>query len=198
MNAFDKIARDPDRYTVYSGEAMLKDFDGESVSLWLSDSAALQGHTKNPEHPEKGSRYLMVLVEIGDDEQPIDVDMREQFTGVLKELVKPMTTPEKVVKQAALLCKDRDFHRFVHTSLKDMTEDQKLLFFRSGVPRWLTDLGLGSFNQPEHAEEWAKYYLYYRCNIHSRKQLGFRNEYKDKFYAVLKDFTIWGERNGNR
>lgn len=198
MTAFDKIARNPERYLVYSGEAMLRDYDGESVSLWLSDPAKLEGHKRSADHPDKGTRYLMVLVEIGDDQEPIDVDLREQFVGALKETVKPLTTPEKIVKQAALLCKDRDFHRFVHAQIKGFSDEQKTAYIASGVPRWLTDLGLGSFNEPAHAEEWAKYYLYYRCQVHSRKQLGFKNEYKDRFYAVQADFSLWGKKHANR
>lgn len=196
MTRFDQIARNPEKFTVYSGEVMLRDFDGESVSVWLQDECKLQGHKKSPEHPEKGSRYLMVLVEIGDDEQPIDVNMREQFAGVVKEMVKPMTTPEKIVRQAALLCKDSDFHRFVYSQIKGFDDASKSAYIGSGVPRWLTDLGLGSFNEPEHAEEWCKYYLYYRCGVYSRKQLGFKKEYKDKFAGVLKDFNTWGRANG--
>lgn len=198
MNAFDKIARNPEKFTVYSGEAMLRDCDGEAISLWLSDPVKLDGHKRSPDHPDKGTRYLMVLIEIGDDEQPIDVDLREQFVGVIKETVKPLTTPERIVKQAGILCKEPDFHRFVHSQIKGFSDEQKTAYIASGVPRWLTDLGLGSFNMPEHAAEWAKYFLYYRCGVHSRKQLGFKNEYKDRFQKVLTDFSLWGKKHANR
>lgn len=197
---FDRIARNPEKYTVYSGEAMLRAFDNDSVQLWLADAgeqSPFQGHHKSPDEPIKGTRYLMVLIEIGEDQEPVDIHIRDKFIDVLKDTVKPLTTPGKIVRQAGMLCRDSDFHRFVHSQLRGFTPEERTDFYYSGVPRWLTELGLGSILQnPEHAAEWCKYYLYHRCGVHSRKQLGFKQEYKDKFNQVLRDFNTWGRKHG--
>lgn len=195
---FDRIHRNPEKYTVYSGEAMLRDWDADSVQLWLADhgeQSPFQTHHKSPDDPIKGTRYIMVLIEIGDDQQPIDIHIRDQFIGVMKETIKPLTTPEKIVRQAGMLCRDSDFHKFVHSQLKTFTDAQKAAFYISGIPRWLTELGLGSFQDAGQAAEWCRFYLYYRCGVHSRKQLGFKQEYKDKFNQVLRDFNTWGRKH---
>lgn len=197
---FDRIARNPEKYTVYSGEAMLRDWDHDSVNLWLADAgeqSPFQTHQKSPDEPIKGTRYLMVLIEIDDAQEPVDIHIRDKFIDVMKETIKPLTTPERIVRQAGMLCRDSDFHKFVHSQLKGFTDAQKAAFFLSGIPRWLTELGLGSFQDPGQAAEWCRYYLYYRCGVSSRKQLGFKAEYRDKFMAVQRDFNTWGRKHGN-
>lgn len=193
-NPLAKIAEAPERFAVYASQAMLRSFDDDSVTLWLDgdyDNNPFAGKVA-PEHPTNGTRYLIFAVEIDDDESPIDVDMRARFLAAADTIFKPATKAEKVVQRAALLCKAHDFHRFVHYKISHLTDEQKNAFILTGIPRWLTDLGLRSFSEPQHAEEWCKYYLYYRCNVTSRRQLGFKVKAREAFDAVRREHEAWG------
>ena len=55
---------------------------------------------------ELGTRYMMALVEIGDDEQPKPAKQRRAF----KEL--------KASQQAGMLCNDSEFRRFLNANIK--------------------------------------------------------------------------------
>jgi hypothetical protein len=192
---FENIAANPERYAVYASEVMLSDFDNETVTFWLDGD-----YDKNPfsmgkraiDHPDHGTRYLVFAVEIDDHDIPVDIDMRQRFIDATGEIFKPVTQIDKVVQKAALLCKDRDFQRFVYSQIKHFTDEQKSAFILSGIPAHLTARRLDSMKEPEHAEQWCKYYLYYRCDVSSRRQLGFYVKAREAFAQVQTDFNNWG------
>ena len=57
-----------------------------------------------------GARYQVVMVRIGDNEQPMDP---EEFAG------------NKSIRIAAMLCKDPKFWKFLHEDLKIYDEDEE-------------------------------------------------------------------------
>lgn len=57
-----------------------------------------------------GSRYQVVMVRIGDNEQPMDP---EEFAGT------------RAVRVAAMLCKDPKFWKYLHEDLKIYDEDEE-------------------------------------------------------------------------
>jgi hypothetical protein len=57
-----------------------------------------------------GSRYQVVMVRIGDNEQPMDP---EEFAG------------NRAVRVAAMLCKDPKFWKYLHEDLKIYDEDEE-------------------------------------------------------------------------
>lgn len=188
---------DLERFAVYASQAMLRGSDDDSVTLWLDggyDQNPFSRGKADPEHPQHGTRYLVFAIEIDDNEMLIDQTIRDKLIEATKSAFVSVKEA-KAVQKAAIMCKDWDFHAFVHQQVKNFTTEEKAAFILTGIPRWLTDMGLQGFKDPKHADEWCKYFLYYRCNITSRRQLSFKTKCREAFEVVVNEFITWGRKH---
>lgn len=76
-----------------------------------------------------GSRFMMALVEIGDDEQPTKPEPRP----ALPRRIKPVAPEKKFAQQAGIACADPVFRRFLIESgdAKEQTEESATHAVRS-------------------------------------------------------------------
>lgn len=168
----------------YQGEAMLSNWSetaaaGRKVEFWLPEGADAPD-----EHPFKyytrrlrgspGTRFQMVLVEIGDDDQPLPRGTGESKPRLTQggELV-----GGAIAKHAGRLCKDQDFHEYLKLNA-------------------MKDIGWNGDVVVEHI---ATEYVRQTCGIESRKELDHSREaqlaYENK---VVRPFNQWLENQGGR
>lgn len=198
---YDRITRNPDNYALYSGEVMLKEFDQDTVTLWLNglydDNPFSTGRT-SPGRPNGGTRYLILAVEIGDDEMPVDIDKRARLMEATKHAFKDDSPGDKVVKKAAIMCKDRDFQRYVYRCINNFSKEQQAAFWlTSAIPAHLANQGIQSMGNPELAEQWCKHFIYYYCDVQSRRNLGFYPKKRSLFNRLMHEFENWGRQYAN-
>jgi hypothetical protein len=98
-----------------------------------------------------GARYQVVMVRIGSDEQPMD--RQEEFQG------------ERAIRIAGLLCRDKDFWKFLYDDNQIMDENEK------------------------EAVSWLHDYL----NIASRSELKTNHNARLLLDNVHRDFYKWKE-----
>jgi len=116
----------------------------------------------------KGSRFRMMLIEVDDDEQPIDQMTKQR---IMKH-IESTTKGGRYSREAAMLCKGRDFQVYL---------------YRIGriAPDW----------DQAMREAAAKNYIYEVCNIKSRKELdhdehklqAFRNMVTNDFFKFMRE-----------
>lgn len=94
--------------TAFEGELMLASWteshhSGAKVSFWLPDAQALDAfrHLTTRKGNTAGQRFMAVLVEIGDDEQPVS------------DAAAPASTRSGLSRSAGIISKSPDFQRFV-------------------------------------------------------------------------------------
>ena len=175
-------------------EAMMVDRKPDYVAF------ALDGNYE--EHPfvhgrasfENGTRYHLIYVPLDDDDTPVTKAAREAFNKRAKKSART-TNLDKIVTRAACKCKDEFFQKFVYRKIQSMSvSDKHWLVDNTGIPHYLIKA------TPEvllkgghHAEQWAKYYLYFRCRIGSRRQLAYQNhgEARERFKTLMTEFDHW-------
>lgn len=93
----------------------------DQIILLDSKWSDTRGHTSNIQlvsdddggHPlrdfKKGTRFHIVMVELADDEEPIDQKLKKKLEKELKESNKG----GKHSNNCGMLCKTRDFHRYL-------------------------------------------------------------------------------------
>lgn len=94
--------------TAFEGELMLAGWteshhSGAKVSFWLPDAQSLDAfrHLTTRKGNTAGQRFMAVLVEIGDGEQPVS------------DAAAPASTRSGLSKSAGIISKSPDFQRFV-------------------------------------------------------------------------------------
>jgi hypothetical protein len=100
-----------------------------------------------------GARYGVAMVRIDGHEQPMD---RESEHG-----------GDRSIRIAGLLCRDKDFWRFLYADSQIFQETEK------------------------DATEWLRVYL----NIQSRAELKTNEEARDLLDKLHKDFNTWKQKN---
>jgi len=100
-----------------------------------------------------GARYGVAMVRIDGNEQPMD---REVEHG-----------GDRAIRIAGLLCRDRDFWRFLYADSQIFKETES------------------------DATEWMRIYL----NVHSRSELKTNSEARDLLDKLHKDFNVWKQNN---
>lgn len=197
---FEAIASDPDQFVVYFGEVLLKDWAdnaaGESVEFWLNGEGAHPFKTfKSSKRTAGGNRFLAFVVEIDDDETPINQIQKQAVKKALSEKVRN----GKHSQGAALLCKQADFHKFLVHRLTRLDPDQKRIFAAT-LPHGLysemvnTKMTIITDN-PDKGELFAKLFLYWWAGMKSRRELDYSPK-KFNFYQEIKnDYFNWISRN---
>jgi hypothetical protein len=109
-----------------------------------------------------GTRYMVALVEIGDDEQPAE-----------RPVKKPKDNPHKLSQQAAMICNDVSFHVF----LKE---------------KFLTKWDASSFVQASMDEnEIAAHVVRSLCGIASRSNLDTDKNAADLWRDLKAEYEAW-------
>ena len=93
-----------------------------------------------------GARYMVAMARINDDETPVPLNNR--------------------VKQAAILCKDRNFQNYVN--------------FLVGIPK---------------TEQAAVDFVYDICSIKSRTELNGNRHAQEQFDRMVKEFEEWRDKD---
>lgn len=155
----------------YAGEVQLVDSTWRESSGYISKF--LLHESDEGGHPlkrfGKGTRFQLVLVEVDDDEEPIDQVMKQKIERYLKSQEKG----GKHSKEAGMLCKARDFQAYLYRLGKISPEwDEKM------------------------REEAARMYVYKICGIKSRRELD-HDEHKAAAFKTLivLPFLKWGREN---
>ena len=150
---------------VYQDEAMLAGWNdsqtnGHTVKFWLC--------ADNMGHPFEGfarnnEKFHLALVELDDDQEPIDQDMRERVES------KGKRPSERMSYVAAMLCKNEGFWTYVN----DIDEEI-----------------MNTFEGDE--EEGARHYLCETLGIESRAELDKSEVLAERFHnEVRRPFLQW-------
>lgn len=148
---------------VYMDEAMLAGWNdsqqnGHTVKFWLCNDAMghpFEGYSRKQE-------FAIGLVELDDDNEPIDQHMREK--------VEQQTTPtsSRPSYGAAMLCKNEAFWDFINEDIEQS----------------------GDFISPKvRSEEGAKQWMYQKCGIGSRAELDEMSQATVLFENIRKSFA---------
>jgi len=136
---------------------------GAQIVLGLADRDELQAFVG-----KEGKRFMAVLVEIGDDETPVEPQ-------------KPKVGP--LCSLAVQWCKSRDFLEWVRP-----TYDEWMGGDGSG---W------GDVNPDEVGgnEAYCRHFILARCDVESRKELDKSKEAADRFHnCIRRPYTEWLSR----
>lgn len=197
---FDAITKEPDAFTVYYGEMCLKDWAdnaaGESVEFWL-DGVGVHPfkHFKSSKRSVGGSRFLAFVVEIDDDQTPINQKQKE----AIKQAISNKIRNGKHSQEAALICKQTEFHRYLITRIGRLDPDEKRIFAAT-LPHGLYSEMVSTKMQiitddPSKGELLSKLFLYWWCDMKSRRELDYSPK-KFNFYQEVKDdYFKWNSGN---
>lgn len=105
-----------DKHIVFKGEVQLKGWEikhntGTGLAFWCADEADIEKLKDMTARKGKqsGQRMMMVLVEIGDDELPV-----EQPTEAPAVEALPDVKGGSLAKTAGMLLNNTEFHNFIH------------------------------------------------------------------------------------
>lgn len=193
---FDAIVREPDNFTVYFGEILLKDWAdnaaGESVEFWLNGEGAHPfKNFKSSKRSIGGSRFLAFVVEIDDDETPINQRQKQAVKKAISEKVRN----GKHSQGAALMCKTAEFHAYLIHRVGRLDPDQKRIFAAT-LPHGLYSEMVQSkmrvlLDEPEKGELFAKLFLYWWCGMKSRRELDYSPKKFNFYREINEDFFKW-------
>lgn len=148
------------RHALYEDEAMLAGWNdsqqnGHTVKLWLCND--------NMGHPFEGvsrnQQLIVSLVELDDDQEPIDQKMRDR---VEQQGIPPQS---RLSYAAAMICKNPQFWL------------------------WCRENGYTLAGNQVVDEESAKLWIYMMCHIDSRAELDVDEVSAELFDGIRKDFT---------
>lgn len=196
-NILEQIANDPEAYMVYFGEVLLRDWadnsQGESVEFWLDSDGEVHPFKKfkcNKRTPG-GSRFLIMAIEIDDDEEAINQDMKRRVQNAMSGHIKG----GKHSQAAAMLCKDVNFHEYIVHKLQRLPPAEKRVF--SGTlshslfsQLMATDMRIVMEN-PTVGEELTVQFLYWWCSISSRRELDFKAKAFSEYQILRDEFYNW-------
>jgi len=175
VNEVEGVVIDADEYNerliAYHGEIQLienkwSDVSGYVTRMQLHESDE-GGHPLKTYH--RGTRFHLVLVEVDDDEQPIDQMTKQRINKHLTNMQKG----GRYSKEAGMLCRDPQFQRYLYRLGKiDPTWDEKM------------------------RTEAARHYVCQVCNIESRKELD-HDEHKAQAFRnnVTGPFLDFGRKH---
>ena len=197
---FDAITRDPDAFSVYYGEILLKDWAdnaaGESVEFWLNgtDAHPFKNFTSS-KRTAGGSRFLAFIVEIDDDETPINQKQKH----ALKQAISEKIRNGKHSQGAALMCRTIDFHVYLIQRIARLDPDQKRIF-AANLPHGLYSEMVSTkmkviTDDPDKGEMFAKLFLYWWCGMKSRRELDYSPKKFNFYNQIIQDFYKWNSSN---
>jgi len=198
----DIIAEDPAKYMVYYGEALLRDWadnaQGESVELWLDGQATVHPFKqfKASKRTPGGTRFIIMAIEITDDEKPVNQEQRRAVEQAMQNHMKG----SKHSQAAAMLCKELDFHIYIRHRLS-LLEPTAKRAFTATLPHGLFSVISSTKaeiinNDPVIGEQTAKLFLYWYCGITSRRELDYKPKSFNEFAAVRDDYYKWQASRG--
>jgi len=195
-SVFDAIGRDPDAYLVFYGEMLLKDWGdnsaGESAEFWLTvDGAHPFKNFKSSKRSVGGSRFIAFIVEVDDDESFVNQDKKNEIKNAITSAVRN----GKHSQGAAMLCKEPDFHQYLIKRLTRLQPEEKRLFAMTlphGLYAEITKTKMQVLTDDKiKGELFAKMFIYWWCDIKSRRELDYSPKKFDAYHQVSNDFYNW-------
>ena len=147
---------------------------GESVEFWLNgDGAHPFKNFKSSKRTPGGSRFLAFVIEIDDDETPINQKQKAALKTAISETVRN----GKHSQGAALMCKNPDFHTYLVHRITRLNPDQKRIF-AANLPHGLYSEMVNTkmkviTDDPDKGELFSKLFLYWWCSMKSRRELDY-------------------------
>jgi len=195
MNPFDILSYSPENFILYCGEAMLRGVnnnkEGDFISLWLDgdDRKNFEGLVASPEAPEKGTRLIIVAIELGDDQAPINQTQKSKLKKVMTRAVSELPT-DKYTQVSAIMCKEVLFHEFLAYRLRKMGKDKKdsLMWY---MPYKLAARGYDVFKRDDYAEEFSRRFVHWWCGVKSRAYIYSSGHARSKFDSLRADYLDW-------
>lgn len=142
----------------YNDGAMLKGWTdsntGQTVSFWLAN-------VEGVEHPlagyREGDQFMIALVELSDEDEPVDQERRARAEKVDEELKKPKRHGQLPSQGCALVCNNPDFWSYLNEILEP---DKPVQSAASAAAHVRELLGIESRREmdtnPEAEEAWHK------------------------------------------
>lgn len=198
MNPFDILAYSPENFILYCGEAMVRGVnnskEGDFLSLWLGDDDRknFDGLETSPDNPDKGTRLILVAIELGDNDEPINQSQKKKLKKVMARAVRQLPT-DKYTQVAAIMCKEEYFHQFLEYTMRKMSREDKHSMLGS-MPYKLAARGYKVFKRPDNAEEFARKFIHWHCGVKSRAHIFLHEETKQKFDNLRTDYLDWKRR----
>lgn len=193
---FDAIAREPDAFLVYYGEMLLRDWgdnsSGESVEFWLNgDGAHPFKNFKSSKRSVGGTRFIAFIVEVDDDESFVNQTKKTALKKAISETVRN----GKHSQGAALICKQPEFHKYLTQRVTRLDPEQKRLFATTLPHGLYTDITKTKMqilvDEPEKGELFAKCFLYWWCNMKSRRELDYAPKKFEAYRQIQEDYFNW-------
>lgn len=135
---------------------------GQQVVFAVQDREALECFIG-----KEGKRFMAVLVEVGDDEQPVKSDIG------IPTSAKPREQLGDLCWRAVQWCKEPEFAEFLSR------------VFYEAYPRGMSAPAYANDDAPGR-EAWCKYALQVLCSIGSRKELDTNPEAARKFNQLIR------------
>lgn len=185
---------EPEDFVVYEDEMQLLDWH-ESAKGGMTATFRIPDLDYKA-HPMKrfatGTRIFCRMVEIGDDDQPIDQAKREAMREAIQE---HEMKGGKLARDAGILCGDTRFQEFVVDRMLTASPADKRVAASMMPPTLVTSLkdqGKGILDDPRVSGEIAKWWLYAHCRIKSRRELDHKNDSANRYYQfVVKPYAAW-------
>jgi len=145
-----------------------------------------------------GTRFFCRMIEIGDDDQPIDQAQRERMRKAMQDRE---MKGGKLARDAGILCGDPKFQEFVVERMLNAAPADKRAAASLMPPvilAGLKDQGRDILDDPRIAGETAKWWMYAHCRIKSRRELDHKTDCANRYYQfVLKPYSEWRPRTGD-
>ena len=178
-------------------------YEDELQTVWWQDSSSegmvVKFRIPSPEfdsHPFKrfpiGTRFYVRMVEIGDDDQPVDQAQKEKMRQAIQERE---VKGGKLARDAGILCCEERFQRFVVDKvLHAAPADKKAI--ATQIPAVLVSAlktqKEGILDDPRFAGELSKWWLYSQCGIKSRRELDHKQDAANRYQLhVIKPYMEW-------
>lgn len=157
-------------------------------------------NTEHDSHPFKrfhtGCRFYARMVEIGDDEQPVNQAQKARIQDALRERE---VKGGRVSKEAGILCNDPKFQEFVVDTLLTMSPADKRMMSAElphDMVKALKESPLDLLKDPRMSGELAKWYMYTMCKIKSRRELDHKTDAYQRYQQhVMRPYIQWSRRS---
>jgi len=163
----------------FQGEIMLAGWQeshtaGAKITFWLPDSAALEpfkGMTAKKGNTA-GQRFMAVLIEVGDDDQPIEP---------VAQKVEHSAKGGALAKLAGMWCNDLSFYQWIRPIY-----DREL--GGNGLGHGDMEIGITVANW----QEFCRHAILVFCDIESRAELDNNEDAADKFHQNIRiPYSDW-------
>ena len=184
----------PHDFQFYADELQLISVEeteqGQMVTLQIApDIKACPFSRAKQRNGGPGTRFYAVFIEIDDDDEPINQRKRR----VVEQDAKPVPI-KSATTDSAIRCNNPAFQRFAAEQLSAMDVlSKKEMVAKLKMPHDLVSRGLTEgMKNSKTAAEWAKFYIYWVCKIHSRRELSSKKAARDRYYqGIVIPFDRW-------